>query len=852
MPRKGETKGTINKLVLAMELLGHGTFDELRTLGFSTRTRDMDEALPRLPKTSVVNPWFGFECRAQGDGALDLAKCVGRAKRYPKLVRSVIEGLLGRGDIVRAGRIILAAKGSVEVGDLVVSHCFDFINHGFRELVESYVFDQAFGASETVRTLVSSVIKLLITPPERFSRALVDALEALSALDASGAHAALPKRERVLWEQARAFIGLITAWSTSKTASPVNAASQPSSFGGDDELTRELMALQAIHGQRLGGAYEQAFQHLRHMGAGSEDASIVSALGACEYFICATVSGRAVGKGERALLYQSIDFLDTQGFLVLSNSVEGYSLAALSLVGESGLITPTKDTIERVARHPDTRLRAALRLGLALMLLRTRSLFAAFSITRSLTEDLLTVGAETLALAAYPVETLARELMGEGVEAPPPVDVDACDPALLCLARLIYAIACSLPETVDTLDDFAFEELLEEAVPSFAVDVLVELVIESPWEAARTFANQLQGRWARPGLSARREMADLALTGIEELFPRLTRRKERQEKAFLVAAEAAALAPPAPRKAAKPKVDPRQLALFDPACPPKQPRALEYLDAETPLLQLKLLGDFEVIVGERRIERDDWRRRAARLMLEILAMVPTHSLTRAELCELIWPDRDFLLSRNNLYSVVSCVRETLGCRDDKPPYLVIEGGRISLNPKLVMVDADEFEALCKEILSHEGDRPWRLSLCRHVSAIYAGGMRIPPQDVRGDFAAKQRTLHSLYLDVQVEANDLALKEGLVKEALWFAQAAREKEPLREDVVACYLRALAADGRRKEMEDTFDAYVARLNRELRVQPSARMEALYRSLERWLEKNAQGGYPGDLEEAMKGRP
>ncbi len=852
MTGRGELSGerrTTEELALAMELLEHGTLVELQSLGFTTRARDIDEALSRLPRRIVVDPWCGFACASCDDASRHAL--FARAGKHPELTRAVLEALCARGEFARAGSIIRAA-GGVEVGDLVVSHCFDFLNHGFRELVENYVFDDAFKASQVVRTLVSAVLKLLFTPPDRFGRALVDALESLRALEAGTSRGDLTEREHVLWTQARALMGLITSWSTSKTISPSEALTLGAA-PVDDALSHTLLNLQAIHANRLDGAYEQAFLLLQRMGPGGEEPTLVSSLAAAEYFVCATIAGRAVRTEERALLHRAIDFLDTQGFLVLSHSVEGYALAVLGLLGEGGLIPPLRDTMERVARHPDSRLRAALRLGLALMLIRNRSLFAAFSITRSLTEDLLCVGAETLALLAYPVETLSRELMGEAVEAPPSVESEAAHPALSCLARLVYAIACSIPSITDHLEEFSFDEMLEEVVPTFAVDVLVELVLESPWDKAGIFRHRLPARWARPGLTARLELADLGLSGLAELFPRLSKRRESRETAILVAEPTAHAQPaPAPRRSrANAKVDPRQPSLFDARATEEEPPAIQFLDAETPLLQLKLLGDFEVIVGDRRIEEDDWRRKAARLMLEILAMVPTHSLTRAELCELIWPDRDFLLSRNNLYSVVSCVRETLGCRDDKPPYLVVEEGRITLNPKLVMVDVDEFEALCKEVLSHAGDRTWRLSLCRHVSALYAGGLRIPTQDVRGDFAAKQRTLHSLYLDVQVEASELALKEGLSKEALWFAQTAREKDPLREDVMACYLRSLAADGRAKEMEDTFESYRQHLARELRVVPSARMEALHHSLARWLKKNERGGYPGELDQRMRSR-
>ncbi len=821
-------KRTFTQLARAMELLGHGSMNELRELGFTTRAQTMDQALALLPPTFAIDPRCGFG--TSEDAPLGDERLGEISREDPELVHDVIRVLFERGDVRGAGALLERVMGMVEVGDLVIAHCFELIDRGFVALVENHVFDAAFGASREVRDLVSAVLDLLRTPSELFGRALKRTLMTLRSLEDELADGRPARRDFELKAQAKALLALVLAWSTS-TESPAkgNAATRASEEGG---FLRRIRQIGAVHDLCIEGRYERAYELLRHTDHGAGDVSLLSSLLAAQYFLVLLLTGRSIHEYERRIFRRSLAFLDVHGFFVLSHSVEGYALAVLGFTGTYDAVEPVRDSLCRLVPHPDTRLRCALSVALAAMLVRRGSFFAAFSEVRDIERELRDVGSGDLSLTAYVVEALARELIGEE-----PIDLPAHGEGtrsdLVSLARLFHSVASDPTPWVKGRRKFV-RDLFGSRLPSLASETLMRLAVDSPWKKSGIFRRLLPATWVVPSAEDARD-ASAGGDDIESLFPRQRANRLEQERSWLKDS----LEDDPGLHAVS---DAHALPLLRLTSPARgdgdEPSAL-------PHLRLRLLGNFQVIVGDHVIEETAWRRKASRFLLELLAIVPSHSLSRAEICELIWPDRDFFLSRRSLYSVVSCARETLGCEKDGPSYLTLASGRIALNPTYVSVDVDEFENLCKDVLAHAGDRPWRLAVCRHLNSAYAGGLVVPAQDVRGDFAAKQRMLQALFVDVKVEASDLALKEGRSKEALQFAREAREEEPLREDAVAVYLRALAADGRGAELEGVYGSYSTRLKRELLMAPSTHIEALYRSLERWVEREGVREVAGVLD-------
>lgn len=99
-------------------------------------------------------------------------------------------------------------------------------------------------------------------------------------------------------------------------------------------------------------------------------------------------------------------------------------------------------------------------------------------------------------------------------------------------------------------------------------------------------------------------------------------------------------------------------------------------------IQLRLLGDFDVTVGNRS-GRPAIRYLKPKLLLAMLALAQGKALTRVELAERLWPD-DVKDGRNNLRHALFVLRRVL---DPVPHAWSTTGNTLALNPDTIMVDA---------------------------------------------------------------------------------------------------------------------------------------------------------------------
>ncbi|MFR9806864.1 AfsR/SARP family transcriptional regulator, partial [Pseudonocardia sp. RS010] len=76
-------------------------------------------------------------------------------------------------------------------------------------------------------------------------------------------------------------------------------------------------------------------------------------------------------------------------------------------------------------------------------------------------------------------------------------------------------------------------------------------------------------------------------------------------------------------------------------------------------LAIRLLGRFEVGVGDRRVGDTAWRLRKARTLVKLLALDPERRVHQDRLAEMWWPDGDGAV-RNNLHQVLHAARRALG------------------------------------------------------------------------------------------------------------------------------------------------------------------------------------------------
>ena len=849
------------KLATAMLLLGHGTIADIRALGIACDPPDLISVTTTMPQLGIVYRISGFSGPLSEQSLGDLARPA--LKRWPGLIERIAAALCDRGEYGRAGRILAEIAGEADVARLAFRHAFDLMNAGHWELVESLVFDQAYEPPAFLGPLVSATEGLLWASPRDVAREYEGARAAVSdARAGEPSEGESPEMRQLLIDQAEALVELMGSWlgiggrAGDEGGAPAGDEPRPATV---DPLCQCLHRLVDIREALIGGGLLKASKLLEGCKGLVEDETIAGTmLLECES-ACSRLMGAVPEAAQLRRLDDLIEAIHGDGLDLLAQSLEGSICAVRGFLGDEGISQRLRRLSERLARHPDPYLRGAVAVACASELYREHSFYAALTLVRGLSLELASTGSADLVCSAYTLEALCQGALGEE---PQPLPATVWDfPAGLGirpLARCAYVVAVDVFRVVEEIDPQTLGTLFDAEPPTYAALALTALALKGSWPQALALKRLLPVFWREAALALAGEddgegqqapgESPTAIADGEGAPEADARGMDGRGSASGHEGAAGREGAAAPGDGGR-ITDASRLLESPPLAKPlaerdgahgRQPAARRRVSPiDAPKLEVRMLGAFEVRLGGRPIPDASWRRKASKLVLAALAIAPSHSLTRASICEALWPDGDYARSRNSLYSVLSSLRDTLGCVDQRPPYIVCEQGRVRLNPKLVECDVDIFESRCHEVLCHTGDRAWRLSLCRHLGRLYGNGLFIPIQDVRGEYQAKRQALETLYVDLLVEASELSLKCGLAKEAIWFAGDACLRGSLREDAVSCRLRAFAAEGRVRELDGAYRDYCTSLSEGFGMAPSHRVRELYRKLKRLMRDELPKG-------------
>lgn len=248
--------------------------------------------------------------------------------------------------------------------------------------------------------------------------------------------------------------------------------------------------------------------------------------------------------------------------------------------------------------------------------------------------------------------------------------------------------------------------------------------------------------------------------------------------------------------------------------------------APAAVLEVRLLGEFEVRVDGLRVDR--WRGQKGPAVLRFLLARPRRACARDALIEEFWPDVAPEVARNRLQVAVSGLRRSL--RDLTRCEVVAFGdGEYRIHPDIrVDLDVDRFEAALRRagIASGSGTTDHALEAYREAIEAY-----------RGDFAADApfetwtlvpRECHRLsYVDALDAICRLQLEAGRLDEAITTGQRMLETDPCREDahrlLMDCYRRL----GRAHQVARQYELCVRVLRARLDVEPDALTTRLYRT-------------------------
>jgi ATP/maltotriose-dependent transcriptional regulator MalT/DNA-binding SARP family transcriptional activator len=201
---------------------------------------------------------------------------------------------------------------------------------------------------------------------------------------------------------------------------------------------------------------------------------------------------------------------------------------------------------------------------------------------------------------------------------------------------------------------------------------------------------------------------------------------------------------------------------------------LGVLVRSTPGIFIQTLGAFRVVRDGFPVPNTAWKSKKARDLLKVL-VARRRPTPREQLIDLLWPEVDPALAGNRLSVLLSAVREVLQPHPSGESPLVTIDGAVSLNPRQVRVDVEEF--LTQATAALDADRAKAPdATARLASAVtaYTGGFL--EDDPYQDWAVA--------LAEEIRATHIALLRAL---------AARLRDALDTDSVVRYtLRLLEQD------------------------------------------------------------
>jgi DNA-binding SARP family transcriptional activator len=240
---------------------------------------------------------------------------------------------------------------------------------------------------------------------------------------------------------------------------------------------------------------------------------------------------------------------------------------------------------------------------------------------------------------------------------------------------------------------------------------------------------------------------------------------------------------------------------------------------EAPRLEFRLLGRFAVLRDGAEIPTGDFGGRKVRTLLRILATRRGSFVSNDALTEMLWPDRHPADPAANLQVLVTRARKALG---DPAIIQTGHGGYALAGGTSCQVDAEQFLAA----VATDGATS---SLATLGAALAQWAGEPLAEDVYADWAVdfRSRVLRTRQ-DALERAAGLAIDADRLTEAVDFASAAADAEPLREAAVLALVRALVAAGDPAAALVRYDEYRRALADELGVDPSAEAAALHQQL------------------------
>lgn len=246
-----------------------------------------------------------------------------------------------------------------------------------------------------------------------------------------------------------------------------------------------------------------------------------------------------------------------------------------------------------------------------------------------------------------------------------------------------------------------------------------------------------------------------------------------------------------------------------------------------PEMRVRLFGGMEVRIGGRMVDPGSFKKQKAKTLLAVLVLHRGREVPRRELVEVMWPDSRWERAVSNFYSIWSLLRKALSDEEGRCPYLVRHQESCMVDTRFVRSDVEEFEELYRRLMFDSPDpRAWMGVFERLSSGFFCD--LLPSESNNTYIVAMRERFKRRTVDACVTAAARLCDIREPQTALWFASAALEMDPGREDVYYALMRAQLMSGRRTSAMETYFACLKFMGDELGMGPSERMVRLYDEL------------------------
>lgn len=273
------------------------------------------------------------------------------------------------------------------------------------------------------------------------------------------------------------------------------------------------------------------------------------------------------------------------------------------------------------------------------------------------------------------------------------------------------------------------------------------------------------------------------------------------------------------------------LSLVDGGLEPA-PQRVGMRDADMLLAQVNvsLFGGFQVERGGHVVTDAAWRRRKACVIAARLVLADGAFVSRRELGDEIWPDKDYLHAREAVYAGLTSLRSAFGQCAEGPQYVLAQGEGVAINTEYVVSDTMRFDALARDILLRRTGTTGRqlVDACLRLDEVYTGPLYVPNVGDTEYYAHQRHVYQTKFVDCMMRGIGAALEMDDLPVASWLVEAALRQSPLREDVIRAAMHIYDMSGRRREVVELYTGHVHVLERELHALPEKETRMAYEEI------------------------